>query len=69
VGPPPPPPPPKYISRVPTLVVGKLKVSTFNKERYSIGRHTILGRGEGDLGTYAHHPLVLFGIPPMGVLE
>lgn len=40
-----PSPPPKYISRVPTLVVGKLKVSTFNKGRYSIGRHTILGRG------------------------
>jgi hypothetical protein len=31
------------------LVVGKLKVSTFNKGRYSIGRHTILGRGEGGL--------------------
>jgi hypothetical protein len=60
----------KYISRVPTLVVGKLKVSTFNKGRYSIGRHTILGRGGGgDLGTYAHHPLVLLRIPPMGVLE
>ncbi len=43
------PPPPKYISRVPTLVVGKLKVSTFNKGRYSIGRHTILGRGGGGL--------------------
>jgi hypothetical protein len=41
------------------LVVGKLKVSTFNKVRHSIGGHTILGRGEGgDLGTYAHHPSI-----------